>query len=153
VETLRNILSTAADLSETSLQTALTDFETVFVGDSGIIYKMVPKSLLVHSSSKRYAQELVGSDQKPDSADNNINSMKNDNLQVVSSPHLTDTDAWFLLAAPADTGLRIVSRKGLETKAAGSDVGFVNDSVLFKTRYRERIGCLHPYGVFGSAGA
>lgn len=153
--TFRNILSTAADLSETSLQQAMADFSTVFVGDSGIIYNMRPKALLVSSQglNPRYARELVGSDRKPDSADNNLNSLKGDELMVVESPHLTDADAWFLLASPVETGLRIVSRKGLETKAAGSDVGFVNDSVLFKTRYREKIGCLHPYGVFGSAGA
>lgn len=151
--TFRNQLSSASDLSRTSLDTMLSDFETQFVGDSGIIYKMMPRTLLVAPGSKRYAMELVGSDLKPDTTDNNMNSIKGDGLKVVSSPHLTDTDAWFLLAAPADTGLRIISRTGIETKAAGGDAGFVNDSILYKSRYREAIGATHAYGVFGTAGA
>lgn len=151
--TLRNILSTAADLSPSSLSTALSDFEQVFVGDSGIIYKMMPRKLLVHPDEKRRAMELVGSDLKPDTSDNNLNAIKGDGLSVMSSPHLSDSDAWFLLAEPSDTGLRIVSRKPIETKAAGPDVGFATDSILYKARYREKIGVTHPYGIFGSAGA
>jgi hypothetical protein len=150
--TLRNKLSTDADLSQSALDTMLSDFETQFIGDSGIIYRMVPKVLLVHSSSRRYAKELIGSDLKPDSADNNMNSVKDEGLRVVSSPHLTDTDAWFLLAAPEETGLRIISRKPIETKAGGADSGFMNDSILYKSRYREKIGAIHPMGVFGTSG-
>lgn len=151
--TLRNRLSTDADLSVASLETALTDFETVFVGDSGIIYKLMPRVILVHPSNKRLAKELIGSDLKAETADNNMNSFKEEGLRVVSSPHLTDTDAWFMLAAPSDTGLRIVSRTGIETKAAGPDVGFVSDSILYKSRYREAIGATIPYGILGTTGA
>lgn len=151
--TFRNRLSVDADLSQTALDTALSDFETQMIGDSGIIYNMRPRVLLVHPSQKRYAMELVGSDGKPDTADNNLNAFKSDNLVVISSPHLTDQDAWFLLAPPAETGLRIVSRTPIETKAAGPDVGFTSDSILYKSRYREKIGVTHAYGVFGSPGA
>lgn len=151
--TFRNKLSANSDLSTTSLDQALTDFETVFVGDSGIIYNIRPKYLVVAPANKKYAMELIGSDLKADSADNNINSLKQEGLMVVSSPHLTDSDAWFLQAAPAETGLRIISRKPIETKAAGPDVGFVSDSILYKSRYREKIGATHPYGSFGTPGA
>lgn len=152
--TFRNVLSTAADLSVTSLEQMLQDFETQFVGDTGIIYNMMPKCLLVHPSNKRLAKELIGSDLKPETADNNMNSFKQEGLEVVSSPHLTDTDAWFMLAAPDMTGLRIVSRKPIETKAASPDsVGFLTDSIYYKSRYREKIGATHPYGVFGTPGA
>jgi hypothetical protein len=151
--TFRNVPSSAADLSTTSLDTALTDFATVFVGDSGIIYNLKPKYLFVYESNKRYAKELVGSDLKADTADNNMNSFKEDGLTVLSSPHLTDADAWFLLAEPMDTGLRIISRKPMETKAAGPDVGFTTDSILYKSRYREIIGVSHAYGVYGNTGA
>jgi hypothetical protein len=146
----RNKASSDADLSQSSLDTALADFDKIFVGDSGIIYRMVPKVLLCHSDSKRYARELVGSDLKPDTADNNLNAIKEDGLTVVTSPHLTDTDAWFVLAEKADTGLRIISRKGIETKSENS---FDNDSIKYKTSYREKIGAIHPYGVWGTQGA
>lgn len=151
--TFRNRLSSDADLSQSSLDTMLQDFETQFVGDSGIIYNMKPKKLVVHPSNKRYAMELIGSDLKPDTADNNMNAFKQDGLMVVSSPHLTDQDAWFLVGEPSETGLRIVSRKPIETKAAGPDQGFTTDSILYKSRYREAIGVTHPYGIFGSRGA
>jgi Mu-like prophage major head subunit gpT len=149
----RNTLAAAADLSVTALDTALSDFETQFVGDSGIIYNQKPRILLVHPSQKRYAMELVGSELKADTPNNNMNSFKGDGLQVVSSPHLTDTDAWFLIGDKSETGLRIVSRSPIETKAAGPDVGFSTDSILYKARYREKIGVTHPYAIFGSPGA
>jgi hypothetical protein len=151
--TLRNRLSTDADLSQTSLDTMLSDFETQFVGDTGIIYTMKPKYLVVHPNSKRYAKELVGSPAKPDTTDNNLNAFLDDMIQVVSSPHLTDLDAWFLTSDPSNTGLDVISRKPIETKAAGPDAGFDNDSIKYKSRYREKIDTVHAYGVFGSTGA
>lgn len=160
--TLRNKLSADADLSDTSLETMLIDFETQFIGDSGIIYQIRPRNLVVHPSNKRLAMELIGSDLRARTETNsttgitnvnNYNSLQEDGLRVVSSPHLTDADAWFLSAEPVDTGLRIISRKDIETKAAGADVGFQNDSILYKCRYREKIGATEPYGVFGTSGA
>lgn len=147
--TFANRPSSDVDLSETSLQAALADFDTNFVGDSGIIYQPRPKVLLVHTDSVRYARELVGSDLKPDSADNNMNSLKSDGIMVVGSPHLTDTDAWFLMADKADTGLRVIVRKGIETK---SNEEFDNDSLKYKSRYREIVGAIHPIGVWGTSG-
>jgi len=151
--TFRNKLSVDADLSPSSLEQALVDCESQFIGDSGIIYNIPMKILLVHPENKRYAKEIIGSDLKADSADNNMNSLKQDGLIVVSSPHLTDVDAWFLLASPEQTGLRIVQRTGIQTKGSGEDVGFLNDSIYYKARFREKIGVTHPYGIFGSQGA
>lgn len=151
--TYRNVLSVASDLSQTSLTTMLSDYETEFLGDSGIIYNMKPRFLVVHPDNKRYAMELIGSDLKPDTADNNLNAVRSDGLMVLSSPHLTDTDAWFLVSEPSSNGLRIVSRTPIETKAAGPDVGFKTDSIYYKSRYREAIAAVHGYGAFGTAGA
>lgn len=152
-QTFRNQLSVNADLSVTSLETMLSDFETQFVGDTGIVYRIRPRVLLCHPNMRRYALELVGSDYKADTADNNMNPFKDDQLMVYSDPHLTDTDFFALFALPEETGLRIVVRKPIETKAAGPDVGFNSDSIYYKSRFREAIDCTHPYGVFGSPGA
>lgn len=151
--TFRNKAAVDADLSKTALDEAITDFRTEFIGDTGIIKRMVPKVLLVHESQRMYAQELIGSDLTPDSADNNMNSLKGEGLRVVSSPHLTDTDSWYLLDSPENTGLRIVSRSPIETKAGESATGFMNDSILYKARYREKVGVIRPQGVWGSTGA
>jgi hypothetical protein len=151
--TFRNKLSSNSDLSASSLEQMLLDFETQFVGDSGIIKRIKPRKLFVPMALKRYALELVGSELKPDSADNNMNSLKGEGLQVVASPHLTDSDAWFILGDSNKTGLRIVRRTGIETKAAGPDAGFDTDSMKYKSRYREKIGVTHAYGIFGTPGA
>lgn len=151
--TFRNTpASTQVDLSPSTLDQALVDFETQFIGDSGIIKKIQPKILLVHPSNRRYAMEIVGSELKADTPNNNMNSLRQDGLMVVSSPHLTDSDAWFLLSEPAKHGLRIISRKGIETKASDEAVGFINDSIYYKSRYREQVGATVPYGVWGTSG-
>lgn len=148
--TFRNVLSSAADLSVTSLDQMLTDFATQFVGDSGIVKMIRPKVLLVHESQRRYAMELIGSDLKADTANNNMNSLKSEGLRVVASPHLTDTDAWFLLSDKDKHGLTVVERKALSTSSKES---FDTDSMRYKASYREKVGAFHPLGVFGTAGA
>ena len=149
--TFRNKPSVDVDLSPSALDAALADFDTQFIRDSGKISMMKPRVLLVHSSNKRYAQEIIGSDLKADTANNNMNSLKGEGLIVIATPRLSDTDSWFLLSAPQDTGLRIVSRKAVETKS-NADIGFMNDSIVYKSRYREIIGVTHAYGVWGTSG-
>lgn len=151
--TFRNKLSSNSDLSVSSLKTAVKDFRTQFKGDSGIIYDIKPKYLVVPEDLRLEAIEIVKSTLLAGSADNNINSLAQEGLEIIASPHLTDADAWFLSGSPDDNGLRIVVRKGLETKAAGGDVGFLNDSIFFKARYREIVGAVHAYGIFGTPGA
>lgn len=151
--TFRNTPATNADLSYSALQTAIQDFMKQFKGDSGIIQTIHAKYLLVPNEMRMYASELLGSEKKVDSSDNNTNSIKGEGLQLISSPRLTDTVGWSLLASPEDHGLRIVSRKPLETKAAAPDgVGYLNDAVYYKARYREVIDAVHAYGVYGVQG-
>lgn len=151
--TFRNEPSAATDLSQSSLEAALVDYSTQFVRDSGKIINARPSILFVPPSLERYAMELVGSDLKPDSSENNMNSLKKDGLRVVSSARMTDSDAWFLLPESSKSGLRIISRTGIETKAAGPDQGFDNDSIKYKTRYREIVGALDAQMMYGSPGA
>lgn len=151
--TYSNVLAVASDLSESSLQTARYLFNTAFVGDTGIIYKQKPKILLVHPANEAYAEELVGSNLKPDTSDNNLNSLLRHKIEVVSSPHLTDEDAWYLFGDKSDQGMTIIEREGIVTKAGGPAVGFMNDSVLYKSRYREAMGWLHAYSVIATPGA
>ena len=32
-------------------------------------------------------------------------------------------------------------------------IGFVNDNILYKARYREDLGAVRPHGVYGTSGA
>jgi phage major head subunit gpT-like protein len=151
--TVRNQLVTPSDLSVTSLKTAIKDFRTQFKGDSGIVYDIKPKYLVVPEELRMEAIEIVQSQLLAGTGDNNMNSIASEGLVVVASPHLTDVNSWQLIADTADNGLRIIQRKPLETKSAGSDIGFINDSIFFKARYREAIAAVHAYGVFGTPGA
>lgn len=148
--TWRNRLSTDSDLSQSSLQQAITDFETTPIGDTGIKKRIMPKILLVPSVLRPYAMELVGSDLKPDTMDNNLNFMKSEGITVVSSPHLTDEDAWFLLSAKEDNSLTIVEDYGVQTKGWEDNA---RDSVKYRSRYREKVGVFNGYGLFGTSGA
>jgi len=144
---------TASDLTITSLEDAIADFRQTFIGDTGIIQFIVPKILLVPEELRHTAIQLLGSEKKPGTADNNINSVAQDGLQVVSSPHLTDTDAWFLLSDKLDHRIEVIVREALSTKASGMDAGFHNDTMFFKGKYREDLGASGPQGAYGNPGA
>jgi hypothetical protein len=145
--------SVDADLSFTSLSQGISEFKKAFRGSSGIYQMIMPQYLLVPTELELYAKQLVGSSHEADSDVNNINPF-HQKLMVVASPHLTDTDAWFLISNKVDHGLRVINRKGIETKAATPEsVGFLNDSIHYKARYREAIVTPKPHGVYGSRGA
>jgi hypothetical protein len=151
--TFRNKPSSAADLSLTSLETGLTDFMNIFKGDRGLYHHYKPKYLIVAPGEAINAQKLVGADKVPGSNYNDPNIAGQQGLQVLVSPLLTDADAWFLTAEPEMTGLRLIVRKPIETKASGPDVGFLNDAIYYKARFREILGVTHAYGIYGNAGA
>lgn len=148
--TFSNTPATASDLSQASLQQGLIDFKKNFIGDTGIKKFMTPVHLVVPTESEFLAEELTKSIQKPGSADNDINALKNRNLTIVSSPHITDTDSWYLMASPDKQGIRVVTRKGISTE---SEPVFINQSVQYISSYREVLGADHPYGLYGAAGA
>jgi phage major head subunit gpT-like protein len=151
--TIANKPATDADLSFSSLSDALSAFKKAFKGDSGIIQNIQAKTLLVPTELGLYARQLVSSAYKADTDHNNINPFHN-SLMVLESPHLTDADAWFLLADKSENGLRMIIRKGIETKAATPEsVGFLNDNILYKARFREDVGAVHPQGLYGTTGA
>jgi len=145
--------TTPSDLTISSLEDNIAEFRQTFLGDTGIIQFITPKILLVPEELRHQAIQLIGSEKRPGSADNNINSVAQDGLQVISSPHLTDTDAWFLLSEKSDHRLDLVVREALSTSAAGPDLGFHNDTMFFKGNYREDIGASGPQGAFGNPGA
>lgn len=147
--TWSNTPQTDVDLSHSALDQALKEMETLQVGDSGIIKRAQPKILLVNPANKRLAMEIIGSELKSGTSDNDINTMKSEGIRVISSPHVTDVDSWFLLADPSKTGMRIVVREALSTK---SEDDFDRDSIKYKAKYREVLGCLHGYNIWGTKG-
>ncbi len=142
-------LQTPADLSYSTLAVAEQAFRQ-FQDGRGKQLLIKPKILLVSESDRQNALEIVQSPYKAGTANNNINALGADGgLIVISSPYLTDSDAWFLLSDPMDHGLRIIDRQSLTTKMEEDVLAGV---LYYKAQYRQAVGCDEWRGLVGNAG-
>lgn len=87
--TWSNLLSPAADLSATALQTAIDNFETL-KDESGRYQVIKANKIIVHPNNAWKAKELLNSAYDPESANNAVNTIKERNLRLVVSPYYTD---------------------------------------------------------------
>jgi hypothetical protein len=99
--TARNRPSSDVDLSWNGLRDAIIDLETETKHDSGQLAASVQDLiLLVPPQLEMLADRVVNSVSLPGSADNDRNSIKSRrDIKIIVNKLLTDTDAWFLLAA------------------------------------------------------
>lgn len=149
--TWSNLLSPTADLSATSLQTAIDNFTTT-KSDSNRYQVIKPKWLLVHPNNAWKAHELLDSSYDPETANNSVNSIKGWGLSVIVSPFLTDTDAFTLIAdAPnADGGIIAFMRRNVTVK---QDSDFETGDLKFKATARFSVEVNKPNNLYYSAGA
>lgn len=144
-----NRLATDSDLSVTSLQAAIELMEdTTDDRDMNIMLK--PKRLIVTPSNKWMARELLNSAQKPHTADNEINALKDEELSYFVGHYLTDDDAWFLVTDKADHYLNFFWRKKV---AFGNSDDFDTGDAKFKATMRFSVGFSGWRGVVGTPGA
>ena len=146
-----NILSPAADLSATSLQTAIDNFITT-KDDSGKFQIIKPRKILVHPNNAWKAYELLESGYDPESPNNSINSIKKWGLTPLVSPYLTDTDAFTLVAdAPnEDGGIIYFNRRKVTFKDDGD---FDTGDFKFKGTRRMSVEINKANNLYHSAGA
>src|SRR3990167_7195645 len=147
--TEQNELTTAADLSVSSIRDAVNDIADT-TDDAGKLLHWRPKILLVAMENSWLAKELIQSPDRPDTADRSINAFRDDGLRVVSWPYLTDADAWFLLAEPSRHFVRSYWREKPNTM---HDWDFESSSMKVKIRSRWIRGWSEFRGVYGSPGA
>jgi phage major head subunit gpT-like protein len=149
---LRNELSTAADLSEASLEQAIIDLSD-FRDHRGLRMHHMPKKLLVPKELRFEARRILGSEGRVGVADNDLNAIKSlGDLgvgDVIVNNYLTDTDAWFIITDVPD-GLKFQVRREMEI---GTDNDFDTENAKFKATMRFDTGWTDPRGVFGSPGA
>ena len=146
-----NLLSPASDLSATALQAALDTFENTR-DDAGRIQIIRAKEIWVHPNNAWKAKELLNSAYDPESANNAVNTIKERNLQLMVSPHLTDTDAFYLVAdAPHSNGGIIAFMRRKTTFAQDGD--FDTGDALFKSTFRFSVEVNKPNNIFASVGA
>ncbi len=149
--TWSNLLTPAADLSATSLQTAIQNFETTR-DDTGKYQLIRPRYLLVHPANEWKARELLQSTYDPESPNNAVNTIRSRNLELIVTPYYTDTDAFTLIADPAiSNGGLIAYMRRKVTFARDGD--FQTGDFLGKVTFRHSIEVNKPNHLYHSAGA
>jgi len=149
--TWSNLLSPAADLSATSLQTAIDNFTTT-KDDTGKYQVIQPKQILVAPQNAWKTYELLESGYDPESANNAINSIKKWGLTPLISPYLTDTDAFTLISNPPTAVSGIIAFMRRPVKVA-NDGDFETGDLKIKATARFSIECNRPDNLYHSAGA
>ena len=145
-----NLLSTAADFSETSLEDML-----VLIGDTtddrGIPAQLRVKTLLGPIDLQFVFQRVLKSELRVDTANNDTNAVRVMGVvpKFTNNIYLTDTDAWMLITDCPD-GMKYIERVKLKT---GMEGDFETGNMRYKARERYVFGISDWRGVFGTPGA
>lgn len=149
--TYRNELSTAADLSETSLEQCAIDIMDM-TNDAGLKINCMPQKLIVPTALAFEAERILKSSLQNDTANNAINALKSKGILpggYAVNNYLTDSDAFFLITSCPD-GLKMFDRRKV---SIDNETDFDTENVKFKATERYSFGWSDPRGVFGSPGA
>ena len=149
--TQTNILSTASDLNETSLEQALIDIAAM-KDERGLKIAAKARKLVIPSALQFTAERLLKSQGRVGTADNDINALKNMGMVpegYVVNHYLSDTDAWFLVT-DVPNGMKHFDRAPLKTSMEGD---FDTGNVRYKARERYVFGASDWRGIFGTPGA
>lgn len=144
-------LMTAADLDMLSLQLALTAFEQQ-KRPSGELIHQAPQKLIVHPNNRFLAYALTKSTDDPSTADRSVNPLAGAEDGMITPfvwRYLTAPNAWFLSAAPSETGLVWFWRKQPYTKSWTDDDTEVGVTGM---RYKKSHGWNNYIGLIGNAG-
>lgn len=145
-----NILATAADLSEASLEDLTIQIMNA-VNSKGLKISLQPKSLIVPTALVYDAQRILKSAGQSGSANNDLNALGSLSVipEVVVNNYLTDTNAWFI-RTNAPSGMCWFDREPVQfTK----DTDFDTDNVKAKAYMRFMTLWGDWRGVYGTPGA
>lgn len=137
------------DLSQAALEAAWANFQTQ-VDDRGMPIMIQPAILLVHPTQEIQARRLLGSPTYPGQANPNDPNPIQNWVRVVSSPFLTDQDAWMLLGTPSEIDVRFYWAMRPDTKTWDDDDA---DATIHKIKQMHSTGFGDAKGTYGSPGA
>ena len=143
-------LLTAADLSQTGLETALTSIQKI-KDDRGILVGASALSLHIPVDYWNTADVILNTPGKTTSSDNDINATRHMGMVpngFYVNRRFTDTDAWFV-KTDVPNGTKMFIRTPLQTKM---EPDFDTGNLRFKARERYSFGVSDWRGWFGSAG-
>ena len=143
--TFSNMPAVASDLSQAALEQMFID-TMGFTDDQGLRIRVLPKTLIVSTTDRFTAQKILETEYEVGSADNTINPVKG-MLDLVVSPYLTDTDAWFVKTDVLN-GFRFFQR---EAASLDRDNEFTTRNLLFSSWMRFDVGVTDPKCAYGSA--
>ena len=148
--TFSNQLTTAANLSQTSLEQMLIQ-ERQAVDNNGKKIRLQPLKLVVAPGNVFQAEVLLKSVLRTGTANNDINPVKSIGLipegAAVLSRLTSATNWWVQTDAPE--GLKLMMRRGLEKTMEGD---FETDSMRYKATERYTISWTDPRAVYGTQG-
>lgn len=146
--TIANRPSTDVDFSYTAYQAALDHYKEL-VDERGRPIVLNPSLLIIDTAFEWAAKEIMQSEYKPYTANNEINPLRGDGMpDYMTCRYLTDRDSWFLLSNKHD--LNFWWRVRPETAEADD---FLTGDALFKIYARYSKGFTEWRGVYGSTGA
>ena len=148
---LRNELSVAADLSETSLEQALIDI-AAFTDERGLKISVQGLKLIIPKELQFTADRILKSTLRVGTADNDINAIRNMGMVpqgYTVNHYLTDPDAFFI-KTDAPNGMKMFQRVAIKTAFEGD---FETGNVRYRARERYVFGFSDVRGIFGSPGA
>lgn len=152
--TARNILNPGQDLSWNSLTQAAIDLQNETKTDQGRFVTPITDWIIVVPPALEFtAARILTSTLLPGVADNDKNVLKDRrSFSIVVNPHLTDADAWFLLAADKSRhGLMSYTRVPITMVPAMTDARTGN--VIYKIRFRRSWFWESYQNSFASEGA
>ena len=146
--TFTNVLATAADLNETSLEQSLIDIAS-FVDERGLKIAAQGVKMIIPKELQFTAERLMKTPQRTGTADNDINAIVS--MGMVPQGYrvnnfLADTDAYFIMT-DIPNGFKHFVRAPIKTAMEGD---FETGNVRFKARERYSFGFSDPRCVFGN---
>jgi hypothetical protein len=146
--TFSNVLATAADLNETSLEQSLIDIAG-FVDERGLRIATQGRKMIIPKELQFTAERLMKTPQRTGTADNDINAIAS--MGMVPEGYsvnnfLTDTDSFFLMT-DVPNGMKHFVRSPIKTAIEGD---FDTGNVRFKARERYSFGFSDPRAIFGN---
>ena len=150
--TQSNEPSTAADLSESSLENAIISIGG-FADDRNIPVAVQARKLVIPKELAFTAQRILKSELRVGTADNDVNALNSMGMfpeGYVVNHYLTDTDAFFILTDLTNTGLKMFQRRPLKTSM---EPDFETGNMRFKASERYSFGFSDWRCNFGSPGA
>lgn len=145
--TASNVLATAADISQTSIETMLQQIMDA-VDDQSLKIRLMPRCLVVPTGLNFRARKILESSYVTQSADNDINPIPGLFADLVVSPWLTDTDAWFIRTDAE--GLRFFRREATEIYR---DNEFATRNMDIAVYSRWQVSWDDWHAIYGTAGA